>query len=98
MKIHNLLLGLYYSILDGLDKDMIEAAKFRDDLRLEVKDWEKKFLLMQKERQKTLSESKRELKEKQDMYSSIDTYLLRSGHDRKRFAIVIQAILDSSNL
>ena len=76
---------------------MIEAAKFRDDLRLEVKDWEKKFLLMQKERQKTLSESKRELKEKQDMYSSIDTYLLRSGHDRKGFAIAIQAILDSSN-
>ena len=77
---------------------MNEAAKFRDDLRLEVKDWEKKFLLMQKERQKTLAESKRELKEKQDMYSSIDTYLLRSGHDRKGFAILIQPIHDSSNL
>ena len=37
---------------------MSEAGKFRDDLRSEVKDWEKKFLLMQKERQKMLSESK----------------------------------------
>ena len=61
-----------------LQKDMDEAVHFRDDLRNEVKDWEKKFSSMQKERIKELTDKKKYLKEKQDLYGNIDTYLLRS--------------------
>lgn len=56
---------------------MREATAYRDDIRNEAKDWEKKFHLLQKERQRELSDTKRELKEKQEMYGSIDTYLMR---------------------
>ena len=47
-----------------------------------MKDWEKKFQGMQKERLKELADTQRELKEKQELYGSIDTYLLRSGGSR----------------
>ena len=66
----------------GLEKDLNEASKFRDDLRTEAKDWEKKFQGMQKERLKELADTRRVLKEKQELYGSIDTYLLRSGGSR----------------
>ena len=61
---------------------MKEATEFRDDLRTEVKEWEKKFQGIQKERLRELSDTKRVLKEKQELYGSIDTYLLRSGGSR----------------
>ena len=57
---------------------MKEATDFRDDMRSEAKDLGKEFALMQKTRLKELADTKRSLKEKQDMYASIDTYLLRS--------------------
>ena len=57
---------------------MDDAVHFRDGLRNEVKDWEKKFNSMQKERIRELTDKKRFLKEKQDLYGNIDTYLLRS--------------------
>ena len=57
---------------------MDEAVTFRDDLRNEVKDWEKKFSSMQKERIRELTDKKKFLKEKQDLYGNIDNYLLRS--------------------
>ena len=43
----------------GLEKDLNEASKFRDDLRTEAKDWEKKFQGMQKERLKELADTRR---------------------------------------
>ena len=60
------------------EKELKEATEFRDDQRAESRDWEKKYQVMQKERLKELADTRRELKEKQDMYASIDTYLLRS--------------------
>ena len=61
-----------------MEKELKEATEFRDDQRAESRDWEKKYQVMQKERLKELADTRRELKEKQDMYASIDTYLLRS--------------------
>ena len=66
-----------HSLKDALERDVREATVYRDDIRNEAKDWEKKFHLMQKERQRELSDTKRELREKQEMYGSIDTYLMR---------------------
>ena len=63
---------------DVLERDLKEATDFRDDMRSEAKDLGKEFALMQKTRLKELADTKRSLKEKQDMYASIDTYLLRS--------------------
>lgn len=65
-------------IKDVLEKDLKEATDFRDDMRSETKDLGKKFAVKQKTRLKELADTKRSLKEKQDMYASIDTYLLRS--------------------
>ena len=56
---------------------MKEAAEFRDSLRSEAKDWEKKFSVLQKERAKEVEVTKRQLRERQELYLGIDTYLLR---------------------
>ena len=62
---------------DNLNKDMKEATEFRDSLRSEAKDWEKKFSVLQKERAKEVEVTKRQLRERQELYLGIDTYLLR---------------------
>ena len=56
---------------------MKEATEFRDSLRSEAKDWEKKFSVLQKERAKEVEVTKRQLRERQELYLGIDTYLLR---------------------
>ena len=56
---------------------MKEATEFRDSLRNEAKDWEKKFSVLQKERAKEVEVTKRQLRERQELYLGIDTYLLR---------------------
>ena len=66
-----------FFLLDNLNKDMKEATEFRDSLRSEAKDWEKKFSVLQKERAKEVEVTKRQLRERQELYLGIDTYLLR---------------------
>ena len=65
---------------DSLNRDLTEATAFRDDVRSEAKDWEKRFNGLNKERQKELSDTRRELKEKQELYGTIDSYLMRLNH------------------
>ena len=65
-----------------LEKDHGEAVQFRDGLRRECKDWEKMFASLQKERMAELNDTNRALREKQDLYAGIDSYLLRSGGSR----------------
>ena len=65
-----------------LGKDHDEAVEFRDGLRRECKDWEKMFASLQKERLAELNDTNRALRERQDLYAGIDTYLLRSGGSR----------------
>ena len=66
-----------FFFLDNLNKDMKEATEFRDSLRSEAKEWEKKFSVLQKERAKEVEVTKRQLRERQELYLGIDTYLLR---------------------
>ena len=51
-------------------------------LRAECKSWEQKFSAIQKERINEIDLAKRELKEKQELYAGLDSYLMRSGGSR----------------
>ena len=77
-----------------MERDLKEATDFRDDMRFEAKDLGKEFALMQKTRLKELADTKRSLKEKQDMYASIDTYLLRSVGDKSLTSTASSVSLD----
>ena len=48
-------------------------------MRTESKNWEKKLTSIQKERMTEINNAKRALKEKQDHYAGLDSYILRSG-------------------
>ena len=61
-----------------LDGDYVEAMKYRDTLRGEAKDWETKYQAVQYEREKDVRDTKRALKEKKALYTSVDAYMLRS--------------------
>ena len=61
-----------------LDGDYVEAIKYRDTLRGEAKDWETKYQTVQYEREKDVRDTKKALREKKAMYTSVDAYMLRS--------------------
>ena len=67
---------------DVLRRDYKEAVEFRDEMRKECKEFEKELASQQKERMSEMADTKRALKEKQDLYAGIDSYLLRSGGSR----------------
>ena len=73
---------------------MKEATEFRDSLRSEAKDWEKKFSVLQKERAKEVEVTKRQLRERQELYLGIDTYLLRSVGSKSMTSTASSVSLD----
>ena len=89
-----LISNIPFNFKDVLERDLKEATDFRDDMRSEAKDLGKEFALMQKTRLKELADTKRSLKEKQDMYASIDTYLLRSVGDKSLTSTASSVSLD----
>ena len=81
-----------------MERDLKEATDFRDDMRSEAKDLGKEYAGMQKTRLKELADTKRSLKEKQDMYASIDTYLLRSVGSKSMTSTASSVSLDMYSL
>ena len=63
-------------------------------MRSEAKDLGKEFAVKQKTRMKELADTKRSLKEKQEMYASIDTYLLRSVGSKSMTSTTSSVSLD----
>ena len=61
-----------------LEKDYDESITFRDDIRVEVKDWEDFFQQETMERNSKIMETKKELKEKRDIFTTIDSLLTSS--------------------
>ena len=61
-----------------LEKDYDESITFRDDIRVEVKDWEDFFRQETKNRNNKVMETKKELKEKRDIFTTIDSLLTKS--------------------
>ena len=61
-----------------LEKDYEESITFRDDIRVEVKDWEDFFQQETRNRNSKIMETKKELKEKRDIFTTIDSLLTKS--------------------
>ena len=66
-----------------LEKDYDESITFRDDIRVEVKEWEDFFQQETKDRNNKIVETKKELKEKRDIFTTIDSLLTRTDGPAK---------------
>ena len=62
---------------------MVQAIEYRDSLRLEAKDWDKQFLTLHMDREKELADTRRALKERQEMFTG--QFWLRVVDDVQRY-------------
>ena len=62
-----------------LEGEYKEACEFRDDARAETKEWELDYQVENKERERNLIETKRAMKDKKEMFKTVDHLLMGSG-------------------
>ena len=67
----------------SLEKDYEEAVEFRDEIRGEQKDWEDHFTQQTKTRHTKVVETKRVVKERKDIFNSLETIISKTESDRK---------------
>ena len=67
----------------SLEKDYEEAVEFRDEIRGEQKDWEDHFTQQTKTRHTKVAETKRVVKERKEIFNSLETIFSKTESDRK---------------
>ena len=67
----------------SLEKDYEEAVEFRDEIRGEQKEWEDHFTQELKLRHTKVTETKKIVKEKKDIFNSLETIFSKTETDRK---------------
>ena len=67
----------------SLEKDYEEAVEFRDEIRGEQKEWEDHFTQELKFRHTKVTETKKIVKEKKDIFNSLETIFSKTETDRK---------------
>ena len=69
--------------MSSLEKDYEEAVEFRDEIRGEQKEWEDHFIQELKIRHTKVTETKKIVKEKKDIFNSLETIFSKTESDRK---------------
>ena len=72
--------------VSSLEGEYKEACDYRDEARAESKDWEVEYQVETKERERTLIEVKRAMKDKKDMFKTVDHLLMGSEASSNRDA------------
>ena len=62
-----------------LEGEYKEACDFRDEARAETKEWELGYQVENKERERNMIETKRAMKDKKEMFRTVDHLLMGSG-------------------
>ena len=62
-----------------LEGEYKEACEYRDEAKAETKEWEMEYQQENKERERHLVETKRAMKDKKDMFKSVDHLLMGSA-------------------
>ena len=67
----------------SLEKDYEEAVEFRDEIRGEQKDWEDHFTQQTKTRHTKVAETKRVVKERKEIFNSLETIFSKTESERR---------------
>ena len=69
--------------ITSLEKDYEEAVQFRDEIRGEQKEWEDLFTEKLLSRHSKLTETKKNLKDRKEIFNSLETIFSKTESDRK---------------
>ena len=65
--------------VEHLDGEYKEACEYRDEARAETKEWEVSYQAENKERERNLIETKRAMKDRKEMFKTVDHLLMGSA-------------------